>query len=96
MTDSILTRSVPELWDELAPRLGVTKDEYDSYFAGARAAYAIAVGTRVRIAPVPLHVLRQRRPGFRPPQSYMYLRENLAELLGEAGARQVAHIGRAP
>jgi predicted transcriptional regulator len=92
----ILTRSVPALWDELSAQFGVAKDEYDSYFAGAQVGHAIAVGARVRIEPVPLHLVRQRRPGFRPPQSYMYLREDLAGLLGQAGARQIASIGRAP
>jgi predicted transcriptional regulator len=96
VVDGILTSSVPTLWDELSGQLGVTKDEYDSYFAGTQVGHAIAVGARVRIDPIPLHLLRQRRPGFRPPQSYMYLPDDFVGLLGQAAARQIANIGRAP
>ncbi len=89
----ILTRSVTALWDELSAQLGVARAEYDGYFAGAQVGHAIAVGARIRIEPIPLHVMRQRRPGFRPPQSYMYLREDLSTLLGQATAGQIERIG---
>jgi predicted transcriptional regulator len=91
----VLTGSVAALWDELSAQLGATRDEYEEYFRGCEAAHAIAIGARARIEPVALTSLRQRRPGFRPPQSYTYLRESPAALLGETGAASLARIGGA-
>ena len=60
------------------------KREFDGYFAGTSVGYAIRIGRFWKLPePVPLKTLRERRAGFRPPQSYHYW--NLDELLLVSG-----------
>ena len=69
-----VTAAAPgSLWRRYNGGSGLSKGEFDAYFAGASIGYAIKVGRCWRLAePVPLQTLRKRRAGFRPPQSYHY------------------------
>lgn len=57
------------LWRRAAGCGGVTRDEFDAYFAGCTLAFAIEVARTGRVEPIP--------PGIRPPQSWRHLREAL-------------------
>jgi predicted transcriptional regulator len=62
--------SSPErLWRRAAACGGVTRDEFDAYFAGCELAFGIEVARTGRVEPTP--------PGIPPPQSWQYLREAL-------------------
>lgn len=62
------------IWQEHGPETGVTRREYDDYFSGIDTAVAISlVDVRPLERPRPLHDLRRRLEGFRPPQSFRYL-----------------------
>lgn len=63
--------AVPVVWDVLA-KLGVSRDEYDAYFEGARGATAIGLTDVTPCQPITLATLREMHAGFRPPQSYMF------------------------
>lgn len=66
--------SADEVWTRHGPRAGVTRAEFDSYFDGAARAVGITLREphRVRM-PRTLTDLRERLPGFSPPQSFGYL-----------------------
>src|SRR4051812_25136463 len=66
--------SLNEIWREHGDRTGITRKEYDCYFAGIDRAVAIELKQIRRLErPRPLDDLRRRLAGFRPPQSYRYL-----------------------
>jgi predicted transcriptional regulator len=67
----VVRRSPREVWADHQDELGIAEGPYFDYFEGAGTAHAIAIGRVKRIAPVSLAALRERVPGFRPPQSYM-------------------------
>jgi predicted transcriptional regulator len=71
------------LWRRHRKGFGISFAEYAAYFEGADAAYAIQIGPRIEVDPVALDELRNRYVGFRPPQSYMYWREDPARMLGD-------------
>lgn len=80
-----VTAATPSsIWKKYNGGSGLTKREFDSYFAEVSVGYAIRIGKFWKIQePVPLKTLRKRRAGFRPPQSYHYW--NLDELLQISG-----------
>ena len=79
------------IWRKFNGGSGLTKQEFDSYFAKASVGYAIRIGKRWKIQePVPLNTLRKRRAGFRPPQSYHYWKlDELLQISGEAFSSRV-------
>jgi predicted transcriptional regulator len=80
------------IWRKHNGGSGLTKREFDSYFAGASVGYAIWIGRLWKLAEtVTLKTLRKRRAGFRPPQSYHYW--NLDELLLVGGDSISERIG---
>lgn len=76
----VISDKPDDLWDLVGDRSGVDRDTFDAYFAGTTTAYAIEVESPIAIAPIPL--------GFRPPQSYLFLRDREPDhsaLIGLAG-----------
>lgn len=81
-------RDAPDrLWAEHAEDFGIEEADYRDYFAGAALGHAIEVGDVVQVDPVPLHLLRERIDGFRPPQSYQWWHGELEDLMGPGVAR---------
>lgn len=70
---------VATLWNRHRNRLGISRSGYDQYFEGAEKAVAIPIGRTVRIPAFSLPDLRRLRPGFTPPQSFMYCPEALRD-----------------
>ena len=63
-----------DIWPTHGPRTGVTQLEFDRYFDGAARAVAISLRDARRVLrPRTLSELRERLPGFVPPQSFGYL-----------------------
>lgn len=62
------------LWRQLSKKTGLTRAEFRRYFSGKTVAHAIVIkrAWKLPIA-LPLPKLRQRRGGFRPPQSFHYI-----------------------
>lgn len=72
-----------EIWQRYSGDIGITRPEYDAYFAGSAEAVAIALRAVRRLPrPVGLPQLRQGRAWFRPPQSFRYLNPEQAASLG--------------
>lgn len=75
--------SPDEIWDRYGEDVGLTRSEFDVYFAEAHRAVAIRVGS-ARTLPMPLSLaeLRRRRPLFTVPQSFRYVAPvELSEIL---------------
>lgn len=75
------TDSPDRIWTRHGRRAGVTRAEFDTYFAGASFATALVVALPARLPrPATLDELR-RLSGFRPPQSYRYLTDDDPQIL---------------
>ena len=75
--------SDPEtVWDEVACRAGVAKAEFDAYYEGCGIAHALALSdVWVHEVPVEIEGVKEVLPGFRPPQSWRYVRQPELEWL---------------
>lgn len=73
--------TVPQIWKKFGKAACISKADFDRYFFKREVGYAIHLGTVTRFCtPVLAERLRQRF-GFSPPQSFIYVREELARLL---------------
>lgn len=75
--ECIYEDSPNKIWDKTQENAGISKDFFDLYFNGRKKAYAISISnTREYTKPIePEHFMEN----FFPPQSYMYLEDNLRE-----------------
>jgi predicted transcriptional regulator len=78
--DAVHTASPEEIWSRFGERAGVSRAEFDVYFAGSELASALELSGAHRIrAEVDLKDLREL--GVRPPQSWRYLSNDVLEVL---------------
>lgn len=71
---AVETTSPTALWARVKEEAGVTRGEFDAYFAGAATATAIYLSKASTLkAPIELDAIRKRWPWLRPPQSYRYV-----------------------
>ncbi len=70
-----LLEGAPEqLWPRVRDHAGMTRQEFNTYYAGAEMGFAIVLQTVGRYSnPVTLDTLREQWPGFHPPQGYQYV-----------------------
>lgn len=69
---------VEKMWARYHDDLGISRDEYLSYFEGARAAVGLHVGEIAPFAhPLPLDEIQRLVPGFVPPQALIWIRDTL-------------------
>ena len=70
----IFSGSPEELWETVHSGAYISKQDFDSYFAGVKYGHAIAVSCAYRFdSPIQLSHLRVIWPGCRPPRSFGYL-----------------------
>jgi predicted transcriptional regulator len=83
----VLHDSVSGLWESVKGNAGLTKEEFEKYFAGKAEGYAIVIRNVWKLPnPVRLARLRKERGGFSPPQSYHYIcRHDFARIAGMTG-----------
>lgn len=73
VVSGIASGTPDSIWERFSPQLGVTRDEFNVYFAGTETAYALQLSdVTARRPPVALNELR-RDHGLEPPQSWRYL-----------------------
>ena len=66
------------LWRRVGPQSGVTKREFDAYYAGASTAVGLIVGEVLEYNEwIGLASLRALVPRFHPPRSFQYVCSNL-------------------
>jgi predicted transcriptional regulator len=81
----VIEASPEELWKNVSEHCGVSKAEFDSYFAGCNLGFGIELSAQWKLErSVSLAQLRTRRKRFHPPQSYHYL--SSADWIGLVGA----------
>lgn len=69
------------IWSRHSAVLGISRAEFDEYFAGADVAYALQLqDVRENARPTSLQELRKAF-GIEPPQSWRYLTENVCRRL---------------
>lgn len=79
--DRIVTGSPMEIWEAHESSLGVSWDEFESYFAQAPSACAILFNRVEEIWPaLPLSEIRKKSKHFQPPQFFKRLHEGSPEL----------------
>ncbi|EPX60481.1 hypothetical protein D187_001968 [Cystobacter fuscus DSM 2262] len=80
---------VATLWKQHRSVLGIQEEDYTEYFRNTDRAVAIAIGRTVTLPPISLDELRRVRPGFTPPQSYMYCPEPFTALVPNGTLRKL-------
>jgi predicted transcriptional regulator len=79
--DRVVTGSPTEIWSKHRNTLGVSIDEFETYFADADSACAILFSRVQEVIPVvPLSEIRKRARFFQPPQFFKRLHEGSPEL----------------
>jgi predicted transcriptional regulator len=70
-----LSGSIDEIWEKTGKFSAAAELEYRDYFKGTKIAYAIKIDNLVVFEnpPDPYKII----PGFRPPQSFGYIKEGL-------------------
>jgi type I restriction enzyme S subunit len=73
-----LSGSIDEIWEKTGKLSAASESEYRDYFRNTGIAYAIKIEDLVVFEnpPDPRGII----PGFRPPQSFMYLEDGTADL----------------
>jgi predicted transcriptional regulator len=85
--DAVRSMTTEALWRRFGKEAAVTRDEFRSYFDGAKLGFALILVEPERLlTPVPLAEIRTCWSGFQPPQSFRYLSiPRSEELLAMAG-----------
>jgi predicted transcriptional regulator len=63
------------LWERVADRCGISRQQFDDYYLNSPHAVAIDVGKVTRFKPISLATIRKLLPEFHPPQAFLYLEE---------------------
>ena len=76
VSGDVISGAPNSLWREFAAVAGITRSLFASYFDGSTRGCAIAVEQPTAWqTPLSLDWIRSHIPGFRPPQSYMFIGE---------------------
>lgn len=63
------------IWRKFGKQTGTTRAEFDAYFLGKTEAHALVIEEAWTLPkPVQLACIRKEKRGFRPPQSFRYIR----------------------
>lgn len=90
--DRVVAASPDALWPLVEEASGLTREEYDAYYAGATEGIGIFVrSAHTSRTPYALADLRRDLPHFHPPQAFRYLRS-----LGEFAETLLERIGWNP
>jgi predicted transcriptional regulator len=72
--DKVIEEDLEELWNKVKKKCGITKKEFDNYFKNKNIGYGISFKDVWKFSnPTKLNSLRNKCPGFRPPQGYHYV-----------------------
>jgi predicted transcriptional regulator len=72
--DKVVTDRPRELWEIVQGKAGITRKEFNAYYAGASEGHGIFFSDVLSLhKPLSLETIRLEWPGFQPPQGYYYL-----------------------
>lgn len=87
--DRVVSTSPEDLWPLVEDSAGISREEFDAYYDGARQGVGIFIrSAQAAHTPYQLHELRLEWPDFHPPQAYRYLKS-----MGEGVRRLLHRIG---
>lgn len=69
LVDGVISGSLEEIWRASNDQAGVSRAEFDDYFAGSDMGIALRLTNVKRGRPVPIANFQTIRPGFHPPQT---------------------------
>jgi predicted transcriptional regulator len=76
--EKVSHHSLRSLWKYFSDAIGVTRQEFNDYFAGVENGYALRL-SKVQALTRPLHLTDLARDyAFHPPQSYCYWKTSFA------------------
>lgn len=79
--DRVVESSPSKIWDAFGCQTGISRAEFDEYFAGSQTANAIVFGKIQPLNPaLSLEEIRNRSLGFHPPQFFTKLSKDAALL----------------
>lgn len=74
VVDKIIEATPEELWQKVRHIAGISRQEFDSYYATSPKGYGIVLKTPLTLSnPISLTELKKLWQNFHPPQSYRYL-----------------------
>ena len=92
MVSEVYQSAPSTLWAEIGDKSGLSRAAFRRYFAGASRAYGIGIRESWRfVQPISLSELRERIPGFHPPQSHSRAPQQILRLLDGNGSIRDAH-----
>jgi predicted transcriptional regulator len=78
----VISATPSVLWRKIGKKSGITRAEFFAYFQGKTEAHALVIKRAWKLpVSICLTNLRRRKGGFRPPQSFHYLKRNESSLL---------------
>jgi predicted transcriptional regulator len=79
--DRVETAAPSTIWERFKGQVGVSKRDFDHYFAGQSVAHALVLSDVRELAnPLILKTIRKFVRGFHPPQFFCHLNGEVAEL----------------
>lgn len=72
----IMKDTPSELWKKVKFNAGVTKSEFNDYFADYKNGYGLILNNVNNLEPIDLDYLKSSISGFNPPQTYRYINTN--------------------
>lgn len=74
LAEGVESGTPAQMWKKFGTRAGISREAYESYYAGAETAFVIGIKRSWTFdRPVTLRELRRKMKGFQPPQIYRYL-----------------------
>lgn len=75
------------LWRRCGKQSGISRQVFMDYFCGKAVAHALVIERAWKLpAAVRLSSLRKQRGGFRPPQNFHYLKDNIISIYADSRA----------
>jgi predicted transcriptional regulator len=75
------------LWERRGQQSGISRQAFMEYFRGKKFAHAVVIKRAWKLsAAVRLSSLRKQKGGFRPPQNFHYVNENIVSIYADRKA----------
>lgn len=81
--DGVVSGSLEEIWVASVGQAGVSRAEFDDYFAGSEKGVALQLVDVQQGQPVSIANLKAIRPRFHPPQTIVRISDSESEVLNE-------------
>jgi len=77
--DNIIKDNPKVLWEKIGGKSGISKDEFFSYYNETKNAYGLEISDVKHFYKnaVKLDCLKKMLPGFSPPQTYRYIKQDI-------------------